>query len=129
MKQPLFRLLSKKGMFPPDSSAHAILRSHYGEGYKALKQILFPCHPVYHVQPAVLIAEYPCQKEMSIVDYHSLFLDYLQLRAIIMDYHSSLDNENELDLFILRTKHGVFLNRVTRDQRLRHSFEPLTVLH
>ena len=29
MKQPLFRLLSKKGMFPPDSSAHVVLRSQW----------------------------------------------------------------------------------------------------
>jgi hypothetical protein len=117
MTQPLFRLLNKKDMFPAGSSCRSVLRANYGDGYKALKQILFPCHPVYHEQPATMITQYPRQKEKSLVEYHALFNDYLQMRAFIQDYDASLDSPGEMDIFIRNTKHYMFLNRVTRDER------------
>ena len=46
MKHPLYNLLSKSEMFPKDSKLRAIVQQCYGDGYKALKQILFHSHPV-----------------------------------------------------------------------------------
>ena len=51
------------------------------------------------------------------MEYHALFNDYLQMRAFIQDYDASLDSPGEMDIFIRNTKHYVFLNRVTRDER------------
>ena len=51
------------------------------------------------------------------LEYYSLFQDYLQLRAYIMDQNSSLDNPDELDVFINNTKHSQWLNRITHDER------------
>ena len=126
MTQPLFRLLQKSDMFPRDSKCVSIVQQCYGDGYKALKQILFQSHPVFHDQPATLITRYPTQRDFSLLKYYSLFLDYLQLRAFISDIDSSLDESHELDIFINGTKYNIFLNRVTRDERklvsLRHKY-------
>ena len=40
LKQPIFRLLSKKGIFPAGSKFPAIMQQCYGNGLKALKQII-----------------------------------------------------------------------------------------
>ena len=117
MSQPLFRLLNKTGMFPKGSSCLGVLTANYGDGYKALKQILYPCHPVFHEQPATLVTSYPYQKDKSLIEYHGLFLDYLQMRAFICNNEATLDSRDEMDIFISRTKHYKFLNRVTREER------------
>ena len=117
MSQPLFRLLSKKGMFPSGSNVHSILLANYGDGYKALKQILLLCHPMYLEQSSTMLTQYPRQREKSLVEYHLLFNDFLQLRAIIMNIDSSLDSADELNIFIRNAKYYGFLNRATRDER------------
>ena len=117
MTQPLFRLLNKKGMFPTNSNIGHILQANNGNGYKVLKQILFSCHPEFHEQPATMVSTYPRQNELSMVEFHSTFLDFLQLRAIVMDIEATLDSPKEMDIFIRNTKHQEFLRRVTRDER------------
>jgi len=52
-----------------------------------------------------------------LMKYHELFNDFLQLRAFISDIDSSLDNDSEMDIFINRAQHGVWLNSVTRKDR------------
>ena len=52
-----------------------------------------------------------------------MFKDYLQLRAIISDVRSSLDDPNEIDIFLANSKYSMFLNRVTRDERKLTSFK------
>ena len=126
MAHTLFRLLQKPGMFPADSKCISIVQQCYGDGFKAIKQLLFPSHPVFHDQPATLITRYPVQGNRSLLKYHSMLMDFLQLRAFISDIDASLDQSHELDVFINGTKYNVFLNRVTRDERkvatLRHKY-------
>ena len=117
MKQPLFCLLQQKDMFPTNSNLVDIVQSCYGDGYKALKAILFKAHPVFYDQPSTMITAYPKQRDTTMLQYYQLFNDYLQLRAFITDVTSSLDNEHELDIFINNAKFHEFLNRVTRDER------------
>ena len=116
MTQPLYHLLQKSEMFPRNSKCINIIQQCFGDGYKALKQILFHLHPIFHPQPAMLIISYPKQCEKTMLEYFSLFQDFLQLRAFIMDQNSSLDNPDELDVFISNTKYSQWLNRVTRDE-------------
>jgi hypothetical protein len=62
-KDPLWRLLSKKGVFPEDSKYADIIRQNYGDGYIAIAQILYDCHPAFHPTPATLVMDCPRQKE------------------------------------------------------------------
>ena len=117
MTQPLYRLLQKSDMFPRDSNCVNIVQQCFGDGYKALKQLMFLSHPVFHPQPATLIMSYPKQRDRNMLEYYSLFQDYLQLRAYITDQDSSLDSTHEMDVFINNTRHSQWLNRVTRDER------------
>ena len=117
MKQPLYRLLSQKDMFPTGSRIPALVESCNGDGYAALKTILFKAHPVFHDQPSTFITQYPRQRTLSMNQYYQLFKDYLQLRAFVMNMDSSLDNAGEIDIFIKNSRYPEFLNRVTRDER------------
>jgi len=114
----IFKLLQKPGMFPSGSTCIEVIQQCRGDGYRALKQVLFHSHPVFHQQPATLIPSYPSQhKSQTLMKYHELFNDFLQLRAFISDIDSSLDNDSEMDIFINRAQHGVWLNSVTRKDR------------
>lgn len=117
MKSHLFNLLQKKDMFPKDSNLVRVVQSCYGDGYKAIKAILFKAHPVFYDQPAIMITGYPKQRETTILEYYHLFLDYIQLRAFIANSTSTLDDTHDLDIFINNAKHSDYLNRVTRDER------------
>ena len=114
---PLHRLLMKPNMFPPNSRLRAIVQASDDDGFIALKAIIFESHPAFYPQPSTLIIAYPMQRELSILAFYKTFNDYLQLRAYIMDVDSDLDSEAELDIFINNCKHGVYLNRLTRDAR------------
>ena len=117
MSNPIYRALVRKDMFPKDSRMHAIVRSCDGNGYRALKSILFKSHPAFHPQPSTLITSYPKQRSMSILEYYQIFVDYEQLCAYISNRTSTLDDGTELDIFLKNAKYGDFLNRVTRDER------------
>jgi hypothetical protein len=123
MSHTIFRALQKKEMFPSGSQLNDLVVQCYPDGYKALKLILYSSHPAFHEQPATLITRYPTQQSESLVEYHSLFIDYLQLRAFIHDTTASLDQTAELDVFITGAKHGDFLNQVTREERQRSSMQ------
>lgn len=117
MSQPIFRLLMQKNMFPSDSACTAIIQQCYGDGYKAIKQLVFASHPVFQDQPSTLIMSYPRQRNSSLIKYYNMFLDYMKLRAFISDHPGTLDDDAELDAFIHNAKYADFLNRVTRDER------------
>jgi hypothetical protein len=123
MSSAIFCALRNKGMFPTDSKIPSILNQCYGNGYKALKLIIFHSHPVFHDQPVMLIMTYPKQcANHSLTEYHALFWDYLQLCAFINNVDASLDNTNELDMFITNAKHGVWLNSQTQDEHQKPSY-------
>ncbi len=117
MKQPLYRLLMQKDMFPRDSNIPTLIESCNGDGYEALKTIIFKAHPVFHEQPATFITFYPSQRHLTLHKYYGLFKDYLQLRAFIQNYDSDLDNDREIDVFLKNSRYAEFLNQVTRDER------------
>ncbi len=78
--------------------------------------ILLKIHPAFHDQPWTLITAYLHQKEASLLEYYRLFQDFLQLRAFINNINASLDDANEVDVFINNSALKQFLNRVTRDK-------------
>ena len=118
MTQPIFLALQKSDMFPKDSRCQDIVRQCNGDGYQALKQIIYASHPVFHEQPSTLIAAYPRQGRAVTLDkYHEMFQDYLQLQAYINNAQLSLDDPNQVDLFIDRARYSDFLHRVTREER------------
>jgi hypothetical protein len=117
MSQPLYRMLAKKDMFPRNSNLPTIVRACNGDGYKALKGIIFKSHPAFYDQPSTLIKSYPLQRDLSILEYYQMFRDYEQLRAYIANITAGLDDTTELDIFINNAKHSTYLNRVTRDER------------
>ena len=63
-----------------------------------------------------MVTTYPHQGELSMVEYHTKFLDFLQLRAVVMDIGATLDSPKEMDIFIRNTKYHVFLRRVMRNE-------------
>ena len=117
MSQPIFRLLSKKDMFPKDSALFRLISASNGDGYRALKLILYSSHPVFHDQPSTMIIHYPRQGSLDLFHYAQLFRDFLQLRAFIQDTRTSLDDATEIDIFISNLRHADFINRVTRAER------------
>ena len=123
MSGPLFQLLQSKDMFPRDSTCPSLVDQCFGDGYKALKHIVFPAHPIFHPQPSILLTAYPRQKGLSMLEYWSLFQDFLQLRAFVQDQDSSLDAPGELDIFINGCKYHQFLNRITREERASHTLQ------
>ena len=127
MHPVIYRLLQKDSMFPAGSRLIQVVASCFGDGYKALKQVLFNSHPVFYDQPSTLITNYPRQRTLSLLAYYRLFIDYLQLRAFIANSTSTLNDKHELDIFIGNAAHSDYLNRVTRDERrvrtLRHRYE------
>ena len=113
----IYQVLSQDNMFPAGSRLHNLVAQCYGDGYKALKAIIFKSHPAYAEQPSTLITTYPKQRELSLLEYFMNFIDYLQLRAIISNFARDLDDEDELDVFINNMKHGEYINQVTHDER------------
>ena len=94
------RALSKPNMFPKNTRYSEIVRSCDGNGFRALKSLLQDSHPAFFDQPATLISACPEQGDSSLLEFHNRFLDYIQLRAVITDQVSSLDDAHELDMFI-----------------------------
>ena len=127
MSQPIFRLLSKKDMFPKDSALYRLISASNGDGFRALKLILYSAHPIFHDQPSTLIIHYPRQDSLDLFHYAQLFRDFLQLRAFIQDTRTSLDDSTEIDIFISNLRHADFVNRVStraerRDPTLAHRY-------
>jgi len=121
MKQAIFRLV--QDCFTSDPKISAITSQCNGDGYLALKQIVRRIHPNFHPTPAILIKQYPIQRTLTLVEYYYAFKDYLQLRAFIRNIDVSLDDPDELDVFISGCKHSEFLQRCVRDERT--SVDPL----
>lgn len=78
--------------------------------------IIQTSHPAYIDQPSTHITNCPKQKELSLLEYKMVFDDYCQMRAMINDYSRDLDDDKELDVFIMNMKYSEFANRVTRDE-------------
>lgn len=127
MSHTIFRLLSKSDMFPKDSELKNIISACYGDGYHALKSIMLHVHPIFQEYPAFLIADYPKQGHHTLLQYYQLFCDYLHLRAFVKNTKTTLDNQDELDIFIGNTKYRDYLIRVTREERrqpaMAHKFK------
>ncbi len=117
MDATVYRLLSRKGMFPASSNLTAIVASCAGYGYQALKQVIFQSHPCFHDQPATLITNYPRQRSLTFIQYFRVFEDYLQMRAMIASTTSSLNDSHELDILINNCRYADYLTRTTRDDR------------
>ena len=61
MKNGIWKLLSKKDMFPANSKYPTITMQANGDGYMALKQIMMLAHPSFLEQPALMICSPPVQ--------------------------------------------------------------------
>jgi hypothetical protein len=108
-------------MFPKDSRLHRIVANSDGDGFKALKNILYCSHPAFHDQPSTLITSYPRQRDLDLLQYAQLMRDFQQLCAYISNHTASLDDSTEVDIFINNLRHSEFINRVTRNQRRLYS--------
>ena len=123
MSAPIYRLLQKPDMFPKNSKIVDIVQGSRGDGYLALKQIIFAAHPAFHDQPATLITAYPKQRTLSMLKYRDMFVDYLQLRAIICDQDADLKDEHEMDIFIGGTLYNEWLTKNTREERKDSTYD------
>jgi hypothetical protein len=99
----VFTLLQSKDMFPPNSRCAKLLQSCYSDGYKALKTIMLEVHPAFHTYPSMLVKAYPMQENLTLQQYYGWFVDYQQLRAYVSNITLSLDDESELDIFLLHS--------------------------
>lgn len=66
---------------------------------------------------------YPKQKELSLLECKMVFKDFHQMRAMINDFSKDLDDEQELDTFIMNMKCSEFVNRVTRDEQRQAAYQ------
>jgi hypothetical protein len=119
MSQHIYRLLLSSKMFPEHSHLHDYVQqvSRSTDGYQALRLILSEAHPAFHPTPATMVMAYPMQGDRSLIEYHALYQDYLQLNAFIKNQSASLDDPLEVDVFIKNAKHGDHLASVTRAER------------
>jgi hypothetical protein len=106
----LYTLLQKCKFLDNSDAPKKIALSH-GDGYSALKSILFDAHPVFHPNPAVLAKDYPKQGTSTRQEYFRSFEDFLQMRAYTQGVDSSLDAEHEIDIFLSNLKHALFVTR------------------
>eukprot|EP00980_Cylindrotheca_fusiformis_P023247 scaffold10279_cov80-Cylindrotheca_fusiformis.AAC.1 len=84
MAHPLYRFLSKKELFPKGSRLIDVVKSCEGDGYRAVKAILFKSHPAFYDQPSRLIAEYPKQRDLSILQYSLTIANFVPILRIIL---------------------------------------------
>ena len=104
----IYQLLSQASMFPTGSRLHECVTSCFGNGLKALKMIIQTSHPAYIDQPSTHITNYPKQRELSLLEHKKVFDDYHQMRAMINGFSKDLDDEQELDIFIMNMKCSEF---------------------
>ena len=77
MRSPLYNVLTRQDMWPKDSNIPDLVLQCKGDGYRALKMIICPSHPVFQHQPATLVTTYPTQGTLSMLEFYSLYLDHL----------------------------------------------------
>jgi len=113
----IFQLLSQSTMFPSGSPLHDAVANCFGNGLKALKEILQRSHPAFVDEPATLVTQYPNQREKSPLEHKMEAEDFLQMRSMVQGFSRELDDPNKLDIFINNMKHSAFVQRVTQDER------------
>lgn len=92
MKNIMFCCLAQKYMFLKGSCIHNIIWSCNGDGYRALKCLLYNSHLVFYDEPTRMVKTYPRQQDCSMLDL-STILDYQQLQAFIKNDNKSLDDK------------------------------------
>jgi len=107
MDQPLYRLLQDS--FPSDSDVAEEIQQCQGKGYVALKTIVRKIHPNYQLQPAIMIKSYPTQGSRPLQEYFMAVKDFLQLRSFIMNLPQTLNNPQEVDVFISNMKYSDYI--------------------
>ena len=117
MSLPIWKLLQSSSIVPSDSEFSTIVTQCQNDGYMALKQMMTTIHPEFHLYPNTMITAYPKQRDRSLLKYHAIFTDYLQLRAYILNQDSSMGDKAEIDVFISNSKYSHFLHAVTRQER------------
>ena len=110
MKETLFALHSHADVWPRHSNHLQLAQQCHGDSYKFLKLLFIQTHPAFHPQPMTLITSYPTQGNCTLVQYHAVFIDYLQLVACIKNHESTLDSFDEIDVFINNTSYSDFFN-------------------
>ena len=114
----IWRYLAVEKIVEKNSKLRYIVNTCNGDGYAALKSILYPSHPIFHDTPSVLIQEYPkMSNKESTLQYWALFQDFLRLQAFIMDTACSLDQKQFMDIFIANHKFGKYIVRKTSEER------------
>ena len=122
----IFRYLSSDKMFPAGSPLRDVVAASRGDGYRALKQIIYGVHPAFHRTPGILVSGPPTQGSDSILQYVLRFNDYLQLRAYIQNIASSIEDPDQRDLLFHGAKHSDYIIKMARadlrDPNLAHKF-------
>ena len=117
MKNGIWKLLSKKDMFPSNSKYPQMVVRAQGDGYRALKSILFRAHPAFMDQPSIMVRTIPKQgPSTTVLEYYHYFKDYLQLRAFVQNINVGLDDASTMDIFISNLQHAGYINRVYMQQ-------------
>ena len=117
------RYLSNDKVIPKNGIFSDIVKTCNGDGYAALMNIVHGSHPIYHESPSTLIQSFPhMQDNESTLVYWTIFQDYLQLSAYIMDSRQTLDDKNIMDIFINNHKYAKYLT--TRSSEERRSTDP-----
>ena len=122
----IFRYLSSDKIFPADSQLRDIVDASRGDGYRALKQIIYAVHPAFHRAPGILVSAPPIQGDDSILQYVLRFNDYLQLRAFVQNIASSIEDPDQRDLLFNGAKYSDYIAKMARldlrDPTLAHKF-------
>ena len=113
MKVTVWKLLSTKDMFPSGSNIPDIISRCYGDGYRAIKEIMFHVHPAFQEQPSLMVRNFPKQTEdMPVLQYYNYFKDFIKLRALILDVDQDLNTKNMKDIFIGNLYYSGYINRI-----------------
>ena len=114
----IFRYLSQDKVFPSESRCRRIVDSCRGDGYRALKQIVFSYHPAFQSLPGAMVSSPPTQGDDDVLVYVNRFLDYLQLRAYIQNIESSIADPDIQDILFTNAKYSDYLVRMSRRELL-----------
>ena len=122
MSGVIYNHLMKPGTFPKEcESIQQIVQNFPGNGYRALRVIAQRSHPVFQDSPATYLRNYPNQqKGESLLQFMTVFKDYLALRAYVFGHVETFASEHTQDTFVSSCQYNAYLTKRVRAERLFH---------
>lgn len=114
----IYNALLRKDVFPEKSAIYDLIKRQSGDGYESMYAIMFHALPIYNPLAATTCTEYPeQQKGQNSFEFHHVYMDFLRMRAWILNVPASLNNKDQMDIYMSKQYYSAWLTQVTRNER------------